>query len=101
MLGVSGSGSDRRFAMKRLANNCDHDPIDVIMGDWLSEANMTTSAGRMFGMFDDASLAQAPLTGIPGLEIHRALRKSATNDLSWHPFAQLLLTSRSTRSKLW
>ncbi|KAH8807497.1 hypothetical protein F5884DRAFT_880589 [Xylogone sp. PMI_703] len=45
--GASGSSSDRRSALADLAANCDHDPVDVIVGDWLSEANMTKSAGRL------------------------------------------------------
>lgn len=30
--------------MTMLAANCAHDPVDVIMGDWMSEANMTSRA---------------------------------------------------------
>ncbi|USW56743.1 Putative acyclic terpene utilization [Septoria linicola] len=40
--GVSGSVSDRRHAMAMFAKNYDNDPIDVIIGDFMSEANMTT-----------------------------------------------------------
>ncbi|KAF2145784.1 uncharacterized protein K452DRAFT_356161 [Aplosporella prunicola CBS 121167] len=39
--GISGSGLDRRDAMYAVAANCPDDPVDVIIGDWLSEANMT------------------------------------------------------------
>ncbi|KAF2813383.1 DUF1446-domain-containing protein [Mytilinidion resinicola] len=42
--GCSGSASDRRHAMAMLAANCAHDPIDVIIGDWMSEGNMTGRA---------------------------------------------------------
>ncbi|WPH04395.1 Hypothetical protein R9X50_00728600 [Acrodontium crateriforme] len=42
--GCSGSATDRRHAMALLAHNHPHDPIDVIIGDWLSEANMTSRA---------------------------------------------------------
>lgn len=48
-IGISGAGSDRRFAMARLAANYEKDPVDVLIGDWLSEGNMTTSAGRFAG----------------------------------------------------
>ncbi|KAK4050786.1 hypothetical protein OIV83_003207 [Microbotryomycetes sp. JL201] len=37
--GCSGSAADRRHALARLANNPDQ--VDAIMGDWLSEYNMT------------------------------------------------------------
>ncbi|KAM0790779.1 hypothetical protein ACM66B_004627 [Microbotryomycetes sp. NB124-2] len=37
--GCSGSAADRRHALARLANNTEQ--VDAIMGDWLSEYNMT------------------------------------------------------------
>ncbi|EON61256.1 hypothetical protein W97_00469 [Coniosporium apollinis CBS 100218] len=42
--GCSGSTTDRRDAMRILAANHANDPIDVIIGDWMSEANMTSRA---------------------------------------------------------
>ncbi|KAK5117289.1 hypothetical protein LTR62_005906 [Meristemomyces frigidus] len=42
--GCSGAATDRRHAMAMLAANCPNDPIDVITGDWMSEANMTSRA---------------------------------------------------------
>ncbi|KAF2401287.1 DUF1446-domain-containing protein [Trichodelitschia bisporula] len=42
--GCSGSTSDRRHAMRVFAKNHPQDPIDVIIGDWMSEANMTARA---------------------------------------------------------
>ena len=39
--GVSGSVSDRR-AMATFAKNYPNDPVDVIIGDFMSEANMST-----------------------------------------------------------
>lgn len=42
--GASGSASDRRHAFASLAANYPSDPIDVIIGDWMSEANMTSLA---------------------------------------------------------
>ncbi|KAH9206871.1 hypothetical protein DL95DRAFT_429387 [Leptodontidium sp. 2 PMI_412] len=42
--GASGSASDRRHAFASLAANYPSDPVDVIVGDWMSEANMTSLA---------------------------------------------------------
>jgi len=42
--GASGSTSDRRHAILSLARNHPTDPIDLIIGDWMSEANMTARA---------------------------------------------------------
>lgn len=39
--GVSGSASDRRHALAMIAANWEKDPVDVIIGDWMSEANMS------------------------------------------------------------
>ncbi|CAK3991438.1 probable DUF1446 domain [Lecanosticta acicola] len=39
--GASGSVSDRRHALATFAANHPDDPVDVIIGDWMSEANMT------------------------------------------------------------
>jgi hypothetical protein len=41
-----GSTSDSRHAFKTFAENRLSDPIDVIIGDWMSEANMTVLAGK-------------------------------------------------------
>jgi hypothetical protein len=43
---ASGSTSDSRHAFKTFAENHPSDPIDVIIGDWMSEANMTVLAGK-------------------------------------------------------
>jgi hypothetical protein len=42
--GCSGSTTDRRNAMTLLASNYESDPIDVLVGDWMSEGNMTGRA---------------------------------------------------------
>ncbi|KUJ20437.1 DUF1446 domain-containing protein [Mollisia scopiformis] len=42
--GASGSASDRRHAIAAFAANYPSDPVDVIIGDWLSEANMAALA---------------------------------------------------------
>jgi hypothetical protein len=44
--GASGSATDRRTAIADFARNYPNDPIDVIITDHLSEANMTVAAGR-------------------------------------------------------
>ncbi|KAK4992553.1 hypothetical protein LTR50_001096 [Elasticomyces elasticus] len=42
--GCSGAATDRRDAMRALAANCAQDHIDVMIGDWMSEINMTSRA---------------------------------------------------------
>lgn len=39
--GASGSVSDRRHAVSMFAANCGDDRVDCIIGDWMSEANMS------------------------------------------------------------
>ena len=46
--GASGSASDRRAAMSQFAKAHPTDPIDVIISDYMSEANMTQAAARKF-----------------------------------------------------
>ncbi|KAL2822948.1 hypothetical protein BJX63DRAFT_417352 [Aspergillus granulosus] len=43
---ASGSASDRRHAIAEFARNYPHDPVDVIIADFMSEANMVAAAGR-------------------------------------------------------
>lgn len=44
--GASGSASDRRHAMATFAKRYPQDPVDVIISDYMSEANMVTSGAR-------------------------------------------------------
>ncbi|KAL4806801.1 hypothetical protein BDV18DRAFT_168375 [Aspergillus unguis] len=44
--GASGSASDRRHAISEFARNYPIDPVDVIIADFMSEANMAVAAGR-------------------------------------------------------
>ncbi|KAE8152388.1 DUF1446-domain-containing protein [Aspergillus avenaceus] len=44
--GASGSTSDRRHAISEFARNYPQDPVDVIIADFMSEANMVTGAAR-------------------------------------------------------
>ncbi|KAI7529816.1 DUF1446-domain-containing protein [Hortaea werneckii] len=53
--GCSGAATDRRHAMAMLAANYPNDPIDVIMGDWMSEANMTSRAALKTGEGGEAA----------------------------------------------
>ncbi|KAL4957311.1 hypothetical protein BDW69DRAFT_191742 [Aspergillus filifer] len=46
LLRASGSASDRRHAIAEFARNYPQDPVDVIIADFMSEANMAVGAGR-------------------------------------------------------
>lgn len=52
--GCSGAVTDRRAAMAQLAENHPNDPIDAIIGDWMSEFNMTTRAAMKSANGGDA-----------------------------------------------
>lgn len=52
--GCSGAATDRRAAMAHLAKNHPTDPTDVIIGDWMSEFNMTTRAAMKSEQGGDA-----------------------------------------------
>ncbi|KAL2840877.1 hypothetical protein BJY01DRAFT_257213 [Aspergillus pseudoustus] len=45
-ISASGSASDRRHAIAEFARNFPQDPVDVIIADFMSEANMVVAAGR-------------------------------------------------------
>lgn len=49
--GCSGSVTDRRDALARLAKS---DQVDAIIGDWMSEYNMTTRGGDKHAGYNDA-----------------------------------------------
>jgi hypothetical protein len=53
---ASGSVSDRRHAMAAFAHAYPSDPVDVIISDYMSEANMVVAAARKI----DSSLAVSP-----------------------------------------
>jgi hypothetical protein len=44
--GASGAASDRRTGFAQFASAYPDDPVDVIIGDFMSEANMTSLAAR-------------------------------------------------------
>ncbi|KAM0717435.1 hypothetical protein Q7P37_007287 [Cladosporium fusiforme] len=52
--GCSGAATDRRAAMAHLAKQHPNDPVDVIIGDWMSEFNMTTRAAMKSDKGGDA-----------------------------------------------
>ncbi|KXL46451.1 hypothetical protein M433DRAFT_88046 [Acidomyces richmondensis BFW] len=63
--GCSGAATDRRHAMKMLASNYPNDPVDVIMGDWMSEANMTS---RSISKIDNPDIDAYEPTFLESLE---------------------------------
>ncbi|EAW06813.1 acyclic terpene utilization AtuA family protein [Aspergillus clavatus NRRL 1] len=62
--GASGSVSDRRHAIAEFAHNYPQDPVDVIVADFMSEANMATGAARKVGRERE----HAPDSAVPGYE---------------------------------
>jgi hypothetical protein len=47
-LGCSGSVQDRRRLLEAAVKNYENDPFDVIVGDWMSEANMTFNSAKHY-----------------------------------------------------
>ncbi|KAF5860205.1 hypothetical protein ETB97_001848 [Aspergillus alliaceus] len=71
--GASGSASDRRHAIAEFARNYPQDPVDVIIADFMSEANMVTGAARRIDQ-DHAqesarSQSSSKSTSAPGYEL--------------------------------
>ncbi|GME52904.1 hypothetical protein BKCO1_6000222 [Neofusicoccum parvum] len=72
--GCSGSTADRRDAIRAFAANCTSDPIDVIIGDWMSEANMTSRGAMKSDAAGDAfelSFLEALEPALPDLARHK------------------------------
>jgi hypothetical protein len=72
--GCSGSTSDRRRAILSFASNYENDPVDVIIGDWMSEANMTARAGTKSDAIGDAyepTFLEALIPALPLIAKHR------------------------------
>ncbi|KNG84431.1 hypothetical protein ANOM_007604 [Aspergillus nomiae NRRL 13137] len=71
--GASGSTSDRRHAITEFARNYPRDPVDVIIADFMSEANMVTGAARRIDQDKAQEVAgnNAPAmpTTAPGYEL--------------------------------
>ncbi|KAL4891508.1 DUF1446-domain-containing protein [Aspergillus ambiguus] len=64
--GASGSASDRRHAIAEFARNYPQDPVDVIIADFMSEANMATGAARRVD--HDRQVARGLQPTAPGYE---------------------------------
>ncbi|KAH4025513.1 hypothetical protein HBI38_023440 [Parastagonospora nodorum] len=72
--GCSGSTTDRRNAMTLLASNYENDPIDVLVGDWMSEGNMTGRANaKANGTIDayEPTFLEALEPALPHIAKHR------------------------------
>ncbi|KAF9885867.1 hypothetical protein FE257_012245 [Aspergillus nanangensis] len=80
--GASGSASDRRHAIAEFARNYPQDPVDVIIADFMSEANMVTAAARRVDQ-DKQDPSGAPTA--PGYELAFLLAlQPALEDLAKH-----------------
>ncbi|KAL4863093.1 hypothetical protein BDV12DRAFT_189920 [Aspergillus spectabilis] len=68
-LSASGSASDRRHAIVEFACNYPQEPVDVIIADFMSEANMAVAAGRRADLDQAHSKSKVESTDIsPGYE---------------------------------
>ncbi|KAB8232396.1 acyclic terpene utilization AtuA family protein [Aspergillus alliaceus] len=71
--GASGSASDRRHAIAEFARNYPQDPVDVIIADFMSEANMVTGAARRIDQDhvqeSARSQSSSKSTSAPGYEL--------------------------------
>ncbi|KAH8427160.1 acyclic terpene utilization AtuA family protein [Aspergillus melleus] len=84
--GASGSASDRRHAIAEFARNHPQDPIDVIIADFMSEANMVTAAARRVDQDQQhTSTSNSGQPGLPGYESSFLLAlQLALEDLAKH-----------------
>ncbi|KAA8651275.1 hypothetical protein EYZ11_009192 [Aspergillus tanneri] len=84
--GASGSASDRRHAIAEFARNYPLDPVDVVIADFLSEANMVTGAARRVGQGTQNPGPQGiPTANLPGYEPSFLLAlQPALDDLAKH-----------------
>jgi hypothetical protein len=92
LIGCSGCAADRRNAMELLASKCSVDPIDVIVGDWMSESNMTARANTKFNGQLDAyeptflEALQPALPHIAKFGIKVAVNAGASDTQKLHGF---------------
>ncbi|KAL4918337.1 hypothetical protein BDW62DRAFT_217657 [Aspergillus aurantiobrunneus] len=84
---ASGSASDRRHAIAEFARNYPQDPVDVIIADFMSEANMAFAAGRRADLDQIKDKSNAEGTNIPpGYELSFLLAlQPALEYLAKHP----------------
>ncbi|OJI96628.1 hypothetical protein ASPVEDRAFT_48778 [Aspergillus versicolor CBS 583.65] len=85
-LSASGSASDRRHAIAEFARNYPQDPVDVIIADFMSEANMVVAAGRRVDQAQTQGKPSTNSTDIPpGYELSFLLAlQPALEDLAKH-----------------
>ncbi|KAI9373356.1 hypothetical protein BJX61DRAFT_533203 [Aspergillus egyptiacus] len=83
---ASGSASDRRHAIAEFAHNYPQDPVDVIIADFMSEANMVVAAGRRVDQEQAQGNSNATDTDLaPGYEPSFLLAlQPALEDLAKH-----------------
>ncbi|KAL4735252.1 hypothetical protein BDV11DRAFT_208657 [Aspergillus similis] len=85
---ASGSASDRRHAIAEFARNYPQDPVDVIIADFMSEANMVVAAGRRVDLDEARGKLDASKDGSdipPGYELSFLLAlQPALEDLAKH-----------------
>ncbi|PYI11836.1 DUF1446-domain-containing protein [Aspergillus sclerotiicarbonarius CBS 121057] len=86
-LGASGSNADRRHAIAEFARNYPQDPVDVIIADFMSEANMVAAAARKVDQdqLKEKGGQETPTHNAPGYEAAFLLALSpALEDLAKH-----------------
>ncbi|KAJ4317384.1 hypothetical protein N0V94_004987 [Neodidymelliopsis sp. IMI 364377] len=99
--GCSGSTTDRRNAMTLLASNYENDPIDVLVGDWMSEANMTARGNMKFSGQPDAyepTFLEALGPALPHIAKHRikvAVNAGASDTKKLHEVVTKLVRAQN------
>jgi hypothetical protein len=63
--GASGAASDRRVGFSQLAAAYPDDPVDVLIGDFMSEGNMTTLAAKKADSVEGGAFESGFLQAIP------------------------------------
>ncbi|KAF3046771.1 hypothetical protein E8E11_008017 [Didymella keratinophila] len=98
--GCSGSTTDRRDAMALLAANHANDPIDVLVGDWMSEANMTARANvKLNGQMEayEPTFLEALAPALPHIARHGikvAVNAGASDTQKLHDVVTKLVASK-------
>ncbi|KAK5062656.1 hypothetical protein LTR84_004729 [Exophiala bonariae] len=102
---ASGSVTDRRCGFASLAEN---EPLDFIVGDWLSEYNMTTRGGSKIGNSAtsdefEPSFLEAIIPALPHLEknhIKVAVNAGASDTQKLHNTLVELISSKGLNLKV-
>ncbi|KAJ4367711.1 hypothetical protein N0V86_009832 [Didymella sp. IMI 355093] len=101
--GCSGSTTDRRNAMALLASNHENDPIDVLVGDWMSEANMTARANvKLNGQMEayEPTFLEALEPALPHIARHGikvAVNAGASDTQKLHHVVTKLVASKGLK----